>query len=149
MAWYFYVGEKVTAIPRGDGVSVAVRPYTKVEIVGDSPKLRALRRKRLLRRTGPPLVKPNVGEPKGEIVPPEPTKFSRSVEELGSTKAPGSFAPPKSVVNEDQSKAGHRKIEKPKRRRRKPNTEGSDTKEESFGSKSEGTTDEAATTSEE
>lgn len=120
MSWYFYVGERVVSIPRGDGVSVAVRPYTKVEILGDSPKLRALRRKKKLRLTGAPVIKPNIGEPKGEIVPPVQTKFSESVEELGVVKGPGSYVPKKPVVEEEQSNHDMKPSdEKPNRRRRR------------------------------
>jgi hypothetical protein len=54
MPWYYYSGTVVRPVPRGDGVTVAARPHTKVEIVKPTPETQAMIRKNLLKRTGPP-----------------------------------------------------------------------------------------------
>jgi len=42
MAWYYYSGTIVRPVPRGDGVTVAARPHTKVEIVKATPETQAM-----------------------------------------------------------------------------------------------------------
>ena len=54
MAWYYYSGTIVRPVPRGDGVTVAARPHTKVEIVKATPETQAMIKRGTLRRAGPP-----------------------------------------------------------------------------------------------
>jgi hypothetical protein len=54
MAWYYYTGTVPRPIAVKKGLSVSVRPYTKVEILDETLEVKALIRKKQLRRTGKP-----------------------------------------------------------------------------------------------
>jgi len=98
MAWYYYAGKAVRSIQVKPGLSFAVRPHTKVEILEETTEARALIRKGELRRTGKvagatPVSDIPVPEQKVEDVM-EKSLLARKFAEKGKTTAPS--IPPKS-----------------------------------------------------
>ena len=99
MPWYRYVGNIVRPIQKKKGVTAAVRPHSKVEIVELTPETRVLIRKRILVPASPdkaakPVEKvtpPNIAEMK-EALPR--SSMSAMVAEKGKTDSRNK--PPKS-----------------------------------------------------
>ena len=54
MAWYYYTGKAVQSILVKAGLSMAIKPHTKVEILDMTPPTKALINKGVLRRTSKP-----------------------------------------------------------------------------------------------
>ena len=92
MAWYYYTGKTVRPIPVKKGLSKAVRPHSRIEILEETIEVRALIRKGELRRTGKPKGATSVAD---EPVPEKTVKeaigksaLARFFAEKGKTKAP-------------------------------------------------------------
>lgn len=54
MAWYYYTGKAVQSVQVKAGLSLAVKPHSKVEIIDMNQTTQVLINKGLLRRTGKP-----------------------------------------------------------------------------------------------
>lgn len=92
MAWYYYTGKVVQAVQIKRGLSKAVKPHTKVEIIDMTTDVQALIRQGLLRQTGKPkgavsaesIVIPDVKL--ADVMPK--SDMARFVAEKGVTSAP-------------------------------------------------------------
>jgi len=69
MPWFYYKGRTVKPIPIRKGLSLAVRPHTKVEIEEPSiNEVKILIRQRLLTPTAPPRIVPKItDEPAADV----------------------------------------------------------------------------------
>lgn len=76
MAWYYYSGRVVRAIPQTRTKSVAVRPNTKVEILEVTKEVQALISQGVLRRTGRPVGATSVADK----APQEPVRMQDVVQ---------------------------------------------------------------------
>ncbi len=88
--WYYYSGRVTTPIPTGNGVSRAVPPNHKVEIINpNDQQVQILIRQKVLRRTGRPLEMtkgciPLAEAPKDEKVVVKVPIFGQSVAYKGN-----------------------------------------------------------------
>ena len=93
MAWYYYSGKTVRSIPVKRGLSKAVRPHSKIEILKETIEVRALIRKGQLRKTGKPkgamsvIEEPIPDKTVKEVVDKSP--LARFFAEKGKTKSSG------------------------------------------------------------
>lgn len=93
MAWYYYTGKTVCSIPVKKGLSIAVRPHSKIEILDETVEVRALKRRGELRLIAPPKGAVSVQDipvPVQDIAKIVPkSDFARSFAEKGVTLSPG------------------------------------------------------------
>jgi len=91
MAWYYHSGKVVRPVPVKKGLSVAVRPHSKVEILEVTPEVDALIRKGLLRITGKPKGAPSVKDayvPSTNMANVKVSSIGNNVAEKGFSKSP-------------------------------------------------------------
>jgi hypothetical protein len=91
MPWYYNSGNVARPVQVKPGLTVSVRPHTKVEIVKMTPEAQALIRKGIFRRTGKPRGSKPVGdvkkdEPKIEDVV-EKSPMAKNIAEKGKTSS--------------------------------------------------------------
>lgn len=107
MPWFFYSGNIPRPVPIKKGVSIALVPHTKVEIVdANSPEVQALKRKGLLRVTGKPASAVSLAKVEAPVetvadVTPK-SDMARSIAEKGVSKGKGE-TPKKAVGNPEMT----------------------------------------------
>ena len=110
MPWYYYGGSVVGPVQVKPGVTLAVRPHSKVEVFSMTAATQAMIRKGLLRRTGKPRdskpVEAPKDEPKMEDVV-EKSNMATKIAEKGVTTSknqppkPGKGSPAELTVGEE------------------------------------------------
>lgn len=100
MPWYYHSSNVIRPVSVKPGVTVAVKPHSKVEIFAMTPEAQALIKKGILRRTGKPKAAPKAlavpkDEPKMEDVV-EKSPLAKNIAEKGVTDSKNK--PPKPVA---------------------------------------------------
>ena len=111
MPWYYYGGSVVRPVEVKPGLTLAVKPHTKVEVFSMTGATQALVRKGMLRRTGKPRESKPVEAPKDEpkmedVV--EKSPMAQKIAEKGTTTSknqpptPGKGSPAELTEGEEK-----------------------------------------------
>ena len=90
MAWYYHSGNVVRPVEVRPGVTVAVRPHSKVEVLHMTGATQVMIKKGMLRRTGKPKGSKPVEVPKEELKMEDvlgKSPLAQKIAEKGSTVA--------------------------------------------------------------